>query len=302
MGGLRDSQLQRKLTIDNSSRPNEIKKKTSKSPSKEIPQMHDEWHIPPLRVNKEADWFTLEEETDGEPKFKETIKRFYKSGKCFITLCPDGTGNVFYPSGKAAIIVASAGAADFTYIILEDKDVAPSIKGIFTNKGHATCYHPNGTIRLNLTPAGGLCFSETGALCRRWNWLYRCDSRVRILPLKPLTFALGPHMAVRIHSQERTYINFTHQQNTVNFNVGSKLKLLHPESCEKLGQDALKRFIQMKSVEIYSLLDRMQTCMSHHSSSLSNIKPHYRFIAQTQRLSRRMEKETSPEKIKPHVN
>lgn len=49
-----------------------------------------------------------------------------------------------YPSGKAAIIISSAEDADFTYIILEDKDEAPSIKGIFTNKGDATCYHPNG--------------------------------------------------------------------------------------------------------------------------------------------------------------
>ncbi|XP_062420875.1 glutamate-rich protein 6 [Pungitius pungitius] len=293
---LRDSQLQRKLTKDNanSSSRNEIKKKTSKSLSKESPQVNDEWHIPILQ--KMTDWFIHNEETDGEPK------RFYKSGTCFITLCPDGTGNVFYPSGKAAIIVSSAGAADFTYVILEDKDVATGIKGIFTNKGHATCYHPNGTIRVNVTPAGGLCFSETGALCRRWNWLYRCDSRVRNLPFKPLTFALGPHVAVRIHSQERMYISFTHRQNRVNFNVGSKLKLLHPGSYEKLGQDALKRYIQMKSLEMYSLLDQMQTCVSHHSSSLSNIKPHYRFIAQTQRLSWRMEKDKSSEKIKAHVN
>lgn len=79
--------------------------------------------------------------------------------------------------------------------------------------------------RLNLTPVGGLCFSETGALCRRWNWLYRCGLHVRKLPFKPLTFALGPHMGVRIHSQERMYINFTHRQNKVNFNVGSKLKV-----------------------------------------------------------------------------
>lgn len=51
-----------------------------------------------------------------------------------------------YPSGKVAIIISAAEAAEFTYIILEDKDIAPSIKGIFTNKGHATCYHPNGII------------------------------------------------------------------------------------------------------------------------------------------------------------
>lgn len=30
-------------------------------------------------------------------QLKEVIKKFYKSGKCFLILCPDGTGNVLYP-------------------------------------------------------------------------------------------------------------------------------------------------------------------------------------------------------------
>ncbi|KAI9530257.1 hypothetical protein NQZ68_004274 [Dissostichus eleginoides] len=153
--------------------------------------------------------------------------------------------------------------------------------------------------RLNLTPGGGLCFSETGALRRRWNWLYG-DPHVRNLPFKPLTFALAPHISVRIHSQERVSITFAHKQNRVHFNVGSKL--ISPESHDKLGQDVLERYIQMKSSEIHSLLGQMQTFMSHHSARLRNIKPHYSFIDQAQRLSRQMEKEESPEEIKAHVN
>ncbi|KAL3056318.1 hypothetical protein OYC64_018917 [Pagothenia borchgrevinki] len=250
-------------------------------------------------INNTTDLFSVKEQTDGEPKLKELIRKFYKSGKGFLTLCPDGTGNVFYPSGKAAIIISSSEAADFTYIILEDNDVSPSIKGIFTNKGHATCYHRTGMMWLNLTPGGGLCFSETGALRRRWNWLYG-DPHVRNLPFKPLTFALAPHISVRIHSQERVSITFAHKQNRVHFNVGSKL--ISPESHDKLGQDVLERYIQMKSSEIHSLLGQMQTFMSHHSARLRNIKPHYSFIAQAQRLSRQMEKEESPEEIKAHVN
>ncbi|KAK5861068.1 hypothetical protein PBY51_022490 [Eleginops maclovinus] len=268
----------------------EIRHKTTYKLSEEIPN-----------GKNTTDLFSVKEQTDGEPKLKELIRKFYKSGKGFLTLCPDGTGNVFYPSGKAAIIISSPEAADFTYIILEDNDVSPSIKGIFTNKGHATCYHRTGMMWLNLTPGGGLCFSETGALKRRWNWLYR-DPHVRNLPFKPLTFALGPHISVRIHSQERISITFAHQQNRVHFNVGSTLKLISPESHDKLGQDVLERYFQMKSSQIYSLLGQMQNCMSHQSASLSNIKPHYRSFARAQQLSRQMEKEESPEKIKAHVN
>ncbi|KAI3356274.1 hypothetical protein L3Q82_017519, partial [Scortum barcoo] len=142
-----------------------------------------------------------------------------------------------YPSGRAAIIISSTEAADFTYIILEDKDKAPSIKGIFTNKGHSTCYYPNGMIWLNLTPVGGVCLSEAGAMRRRWNWLY-CDPHVRDLPFKPLTFALGPHISVRIHSQDRMHITFAHQQNNIRFSVGSKLKHLHISSGEYLTINA----------------------------------------------------------------
>ncbi|KAM9709570.1 glutamate-rich protein 6 [Menidia menidia] len=244
--------------------------------------------------------FTLRELKDGEPKIKEVIKKFYRSGTCFLTLCPDGTGNVFYPSGKEAIIISSAEADDFTHIILEDKDTAPSIKGIFTNKGRSTCYHPNGMIWLNLTPDGGLCFSESGVLRRRWNWLYM-DRHVRNLPFKPLTFTLGPHISVRINSQEHIYVTFGHQENTVRFSVGSKLKGVGPESHHKPGQGVLELYVRMKKTEIHSLLDQMQTCVSHPSANLHKIKPHYRFTARKQWLSKQMEKVKSPEK-KAHAN
>lgn len=80
------------------------------------------------------------------------------------------------------------------------------------------------------------------------------------------------------------------------------LQLIYPEGHDKPGQDVLERYVQMKSSEIYSLLGQMQTCLSHRFATLSNIKPHYGSIAQMQRLSRQIEKEKSPEKIKAHVN
>ncbi|KAK2906023.1 hypothetical protein Q8A73_009966 [Channa argus] len=190
--------------------------------SKEIPYINDEPHIPQIDIKNTTGMFTLQAETDGKPKPKVVTKKFYKSGNCFLTLCPDGMGNVFDPSGRAAIIITSAEAADFTYIILEDKD-APSMTAIFANKGHSTSYHPSGMMWLNLTLVGGLCFSETGDLRRRWNWLY-FDPHAHKLPSKPLTFALCPHISVRIHSQEHMCKTFTHQKNTVRFSVGSELK------------------------------------------------------------------------------
>ncbi|CAK6953999.1 uncharacterized protein LOC123973257 isoform X5 [Scomber scombrus] len=254
----------------------EIKHKFAYRLSKEIPDISDEAQIPAINIKNTTGMFTLQEETDSEPKPKEVTKKFYENGTCFLTLYPDKTGNVFYPSGKLAIIISSAEAADFTYIILEDKDTAPSIKGIFTNKGHATCYHPNGMIWVNLTPVGGLCFSEAGDLRRRWSWL-DLDQHVRKLPFKPLTFALGPHISVRIHSQECMYINFAHHQHNMRFSVGSKLKSIpknmKPEleiSPDNEVLDSLSmespRACQGETEEFLTNLDKISTSSGSDSS------------------------------------
>ncbi|XP_047227150.1 uncharacterized protein LOC124871715 isoform X3 [Girardinichthys multiradiatus] len=244
---------------------------------------------------------TSQKETYAEPKIKDATQKFYKSGTCFLIMYSDGTGTIFYPSGKPAIVISSSEAPHLNYIILEDKDTAPSIKGIFTTKGYSTCYHTNGSIWLTLTSGGGLCFSEAGDLTRRWNWMY-FDPHVRNLPFRPVTFALGPYISVRIHSQEYVYVTFVHKENHVRFKVGTELKFISPESHNKSGQSVLERYIQMRKIEIYSLIDQMQTCMSRSSANVHNIKPHYRFIARKEQLSKQAEKEKSPKKIKAHAN
>ncbi|KAM3607030.1 uncharacterized protein V6R79_000842 [Siganus canaliculatus] len=262
--------LRRELKRDNlkkSLNPPDIKPGLS-GMSERIPSIVHEPHIPERDIKRLTDMCRLQDDTNAEPKLKHVMRKFYESGKCFLILCQDGTGNVFYPSGRAAIIISSAEAADFTYVILEDKDKEPSIKGVFTNKGRCTCYHPNGMIWLNLTPAGGLCLSETGALRRSWSWLY-FDSHAHNLPFKPLTFALGPHVSVRIHSQERIYVTFTHKKNSMQFNVGSRLEVIYSDSHDKLGHEVLQRYVQMKSSEIYSLLGQIQTCISYPHSFIT---------------------------------
>lgn len=80
------------------------------------------------------------------------------------------------------------------------------------------------------------------------------------------------------------------------------MQLVCPGSLGKPGQDVLEGYIKMKSSKIYSLLGQMQTCMSQLSANQHNIKPHYSFRAQTQKLSRKMNRKKSPKDIKAHVN
>ncbi|XP_027877809.1 uncharacterized protein LOC114147535 isoform X2 [Xiphophorus couchianus] len=241
------------------------------------------------------------EDLDGEPKTTSVIKKFYKDGKIFLIKYFDGSGTVFYPSGNPAIIITPAEDPHFIYIILEDKVKKPSMIGIFTPKGCATCYHSNGLMWLNITSSGGFCFDEKGDLRRRWNWLY-FDPHVHNLPFKPLISAMGPCICIHIHSQECVYVNFSHKERHVRFNVGSELKLTCPESHGIPGQSILEGDIQIQKTKIYCLLDQMQTCISHPLAKMQNIKPHYRFIARLEQLTKKMEARNSLKNTEPNSN
>ncbi|XP_038149324.1 glutamate-rich protein 6 [Cyprinodon tularosa] len=242
---------------------------------------------------------TPQQDTIIKPKIEVVKYQFYKGGACFRMMFSDGTGTVFYPSGKPAVIISSAEPPHFTYIILEDKDKAPSIKGVFTTNGYSTCYHSSGLIWLNISPGGGLYFSKTGDLRRCWNWFY-FDPHMRNLPFKPLVFALGPYISVHVHSHDCVYINFMQKQNHIRFNVGSKLKLFCPDSHYQSGKDVLEIYFQLKKTEIYSLLDQMQTCISHPSANVCDIVPRRRLIARKEQLSKQVEKGKSPIKKNAH--
>ncbi|XP_041699395.1 glutamate-rich protein 6-like [Coregonus clupeaformis] len=181
---------------------------------------------------------------------------------------------------------------------MEDKDFEPNLEAMFTTRGQSTCYHPNGLIWVNLTQLGGSCCSETGALRRRWNWL-DLEHHIQAPPFQPICLVIGSHISLRIQSQERIYLTFSSRQSRARFNVGSKLKRTHTEDLVLPGPNILQQHLQMKSLEIYSLLDRMRTCMAYqHSANPHNIKPHYSLIAQMQRLKRQMEKQSSPKNTK----
>ncbi|XP_044525410.1 glutamate-rich protein 6 [Gracilinanus agilis] len=77
---------------------------------------------------------------------KEFLKKNYKNGKRFLTRFPDGTAQIFYPSGNLAAIVVNNKVKGFTCIIRDDASEKPAIRAIFNSNGTVTCYYPNGTI------------------------------------------------------------------------------------------------------------------------------------------------------------
>ena len=74
------------------------------------------------------------------------IEKFYETGQKFITMFPDGTGNVFYPSGNIAILISSVKLGQYHYTV--HQDVARSaVAAAFEPNGYGYCYYPNGDLR-----------------------------------------------------------------------------------------------------------------------------------------------------------
>ncbi|XP_063070552.1 glutamate-rich protein 6-like isoform X2 [Engraulis encrasicolus] len=248
-----------------------------------------------------VDYFSVRGEAPVTHTRKEVLLRLYPDGGPFLTIFPDGTGNVFYPSGCIAVTISTVGAGDFTYTVLEDNPCQPSIQAIFTSKGHSTCYHPNGLIWVNLNQLEGLHCSENGALKQHWSW-HDLEPDIHPLPFQPLYLSLNPFISLRILTQERIYLTFSHGTCRVRFNVGAKLKLMYPEGVDLPVPDTLQKHLQIKCLEIYSLLDRIQTHIDYqHMPSHQNIKPLYGLIAQMDRLRRQVDRHSSPKKLQTPI-
>ncbi|XP_041715808.1 uncharacterized protein LOC121548438 [Coregonus clupeaformis] len=178
----------------------------------------------------------------------------------------------------------------------EDKDLVPNIQAVFTSRGQATCYHPNGLIWVNLTQLGGSCCSDTGALRRRWSWLDH-EPHVHAPPFQPICLTLSPNISLRIQNQDCIYLTFTSRKSSVRFNVGAKLKLEHLKGLMLPGPDLDQRHLHMKSAEICNLLQRIQGYITYQQApSPQKVTPQYSLVSQMERLKTPLDKHRSVKK------
>ncbi|XP_039877714.1 glutamate-rich protein 6 isoform X2 [Simochromis diagramma] len=97
------------------------------------------------------------------------LQKFYSSGITFLTMFPDGSAQVFYPSGLLAVLIVVTEHNGRVCIVYDDVS-APNqqIRAIFQSDGRATCYHTNGNIWLSLNMSGGRCLNNAGNVtCRQ---------------------------------------------------------------------------------------------------------------------------------------
>ncbi|KAM6283469.1 glutamate-rich protein 6B [Spheniscus humboldti] len=152
----------------------------------------------------------------------EPVRRRYPDGQTFFLLFPDGSGQVYYPSGNVAILIMFTEEALFTYCILEDSRY-PAIRAAFGSRGHGVCFHPDGHLWAALDPCTGICLDPAGSSQKRWKW-HDFSHHTHSPPFQSITMKLNGHVTVKILAQDQIDLLFSSCSNRIRFNVGSRLK------------------------------------------------------------------------------
>nr|XP_054406949.1 glutamate-rich protein 6 isoform X5 [Pongo abelii] len=154
----------------------------------------------------------------------ELLEKHYKHGSKFLTSFPDGTTQIFYPSGKLAIIRVPNKVNGFTCIVQEDMPTNPAILAVLDSSGRSSCYHPNGNVWVYINILGGQYSDQAGNRIRAWNWSSSITSSP-FVSFKPVFLALNRYIGVRILEQDKISITFLAMGQQARISVGTKVKL-----------------------------------------------------------------------------
>ncbi|XP_032773261.1 glutamate-rich protein 6B [Rattus rattus] len=185
----------------------------------------------------------------------------YHSGKSFHIFFPNGTGQIYYPSGNLALLIFCQGVEKFTYIVLEDS-IRMTIRGLVTNSGHATFYNEDGRIWLSMSKLLGYYFPKD-KWQKAWNW-WNLYLHVHAPPFMCITLKLNEYVRIQIQSQDKVIFCFlAPKQRQICLNMGAKFKLINSNIHE-----ALMKRVVLETVP-YSTSWKIQVLLEKISRSLS---------------------------------
>ncbi|XP_015727624.1 glutamate-rich protein 6 isoform X2 [Coturnix japonica] len=215
----------------------------------------------------------------------ELLEKYYRHGGKFLTMLPDGTAQIFYPSGNLAVIVVRE-KKRFVCIVQEDKASNSEIQAVFASNGRSTCYHPHGTVWITMNTAGGQCLDRAGNRVRRWMWPSSTASSGPCAPLSPIFLSLNLHVGVRIVGQDKITVSFLAMGQQAKFNVGTKVQgsqagqlRVHPQ----LNEDEL--LLLALRVKILRLIDKLRGCLNFPSNEQwDKMKPPAYLVTQTLKI------------------
>uniref|UniRef100_UPI00398ED04D glutamate-rich protein 6 n=1 Tax=Pristiophorus japonicus TaxID=55135 RepID=UPI00398ED04D len=188
----------------------------------------------------------------------EIVEKYYPNGQKFLTRFPDGTGNVFYPSGNIAIVISAFHQTQLVYIILQDMAWNAKFLGIFRSNGQGTCYLPNGLIWINVTPLCGSYFTEQGLTKKQWQWRDYYH-HVHAPPYQSISLKLNSYINIRVISRDQIYTTFETKKRNVRFNMGAKLVLRdleHFHAMSKVTRE--EKYLNKVNQKIHKILEQIQ--------------------------------------------
>jgi hypothetical protein len=160
----------------------------------------------------------------GEKPTRRLVIRNYRSGGACLLLFPDGSGTVFYPSGRIALVITCVATDMHIVSLFNDEEHDQALIGYFDPYGNGCVNWPNGKLRMILSPFGGIELGPEGLRKRRWAW-WDTSEHVHAPPFQPIIFSLSNHISVKIFNQEKINLNFYAENQICKFRVGSKIKV-----------------------------------------------------------------------------
>ncbi|XP_045395424.1 glutamate-rich protein 6 isoform X2 [Lemur catta] len=198
----------------------------------------------------------------------ELLEKYYKHGSKFLTSFPDGTTQIFYPSGNLAIIRVPNKTYGFTCIVQADVPTNPDILAVLDSSGRSSCYHPNGNVWVYINILGGQYSDQAGNRIRAWNWS-SSNTSSPFVSFKPVFLALNHHIGVRILEQDKISITFLAMGQQARISVGTKVKLPNPEEIPILRYLSGDDLILLASlIKIRRLFHKLEGCVNFPSSQV----------------------------------
>ncbi|XP_059821985.1 uncharacterized protein LOC132392153 [Hypanus sabinus] len=187
------------------------------------------------------------------------MERYYPDGSKFVTMFPDGTGTVFYPSGNIAMVISALRYKQLVYAIFEDLEWNAKMLGVFWSTGYGTCYLPSGQIWISITPRCGFYFTEQGLLRKQWLWR-DCHHHVHAPPYNSISLELNSNIGVQVVSRDKIYATFKMRKRSIRFNVGAKLVLRDLEQAGEAQSDGTEpeSYVDEAKQKIHVLTDQMK--------------------------------------------
>ncbi|XP_067668603.1 glutamate-rich protein 6-like isoform X2 [Haliotis asinina] len=223
----------------------------------------------------------------GTGRFHERplIQKFYEDGKKFLTVFPDGSGNIFYPNGQIAILISYVSLGQYIYVV-HDENPSRTVKAVFEPSGYGSCYHNNGIVRLYFDQLGGIELDVHGGRRRKWTWKDQ-ETHVHAPPFQPICFGLNRYIGVRVMNQDSIALTLTAKKRSCRFNVGSRLKLVAPENIPPKEIDEAALFLDERKAYVESILDKVSNLLKFPKSpKLDKILPPIHLTSKLQRTEK----------------